>query len=72
MRPPAELTEHEGEEWEVEHIIGHRKCGRGHQYHMLWKGYLITEATWKPESVFDHTQEMLQSYKEYHGLNKKL
>jgi hypothetical protein len=31
-RPPAELTEQEEEEWEVEHIIGHRKRGHGHQY----------------------------------------
>ena len=44
----------------------------GHQYHVLWKGYQITEATWEPESVFDHAQETLQPYKEYHGLNKKV
>ena len=69
-RPPAELTEQEEEEWEVERIIGHQKQGRGHQYHVLWKGYPITEATWEPETVFEHVQETLQPYKEYHRLNK--
>jgi len=69
-RPPAELTEQEEEEWEVERIIGHRKRGRGYQYHVLWKGYPITEATWEPETVFEHAQEMLQPYKAYHSLNK--
>jgi len=72
MRPPAELVNGEDEEWEVERIIGHRKRGRGYQYHVLWKGYPITEATWEPESVFNHAQETLQPYKEYHGLNSKL
>jgi len=69
-RPPVELTEQEEEEWEVEQIIGHRKCGQGYQYHVLWKGYPITEAMWEPETVFEHTQETLQPYKEYHGLDK--
>jgi hypothetical protein len=46
------------------------KRGCGLQYHVLWKVYLITEATWEPESVFEHAQETLQPYKEYHGLNK--
>jgi hypothetical protein len=69
-RPPAELTEQEEEEWEVERIIGHRKRGRSHQYHVLWKGYPITEAMWEPETVFEHAQETLQPYKEYHGFNK--
>jgi hypothetical protein len=58
-RLPAELTEQEEEEWEVERIIGHQKRGRGYQYHVLWKGYPITEATWEPEAVFKHAQEML-------------
>ena len=69
-RPPAELTKQEEKEWEVKCIIGHRKRGRGHQYHVLWKGYPITEATWEPETVFEHVQETLQPYKKYHGLNK--
>jgi hypothetical protein len=69
-RPPAELMEQEEEEWEVERIIRHRKRGQGYQYHVLWKGYLITEAMWEPKTVFEHAQEMLQPYKEYHGLNK--
>ena len=70
-RPPAELEEHEEAEWEVESIVGHRKRGRGHQYHVLWKGYPITEATWEPETVFEHAQETLLPYKEYHRLNTK-
>ena len=57
---------------EVECIVGHRKRGRGHQYHVLWKGYPITEAMWEPETVFEHVQEMLLPYKEYHGLYTKI
>ena len=71
MQPPAELEEHEGADWEVKCIIGHRKCERGYQYHVLWKGYLITEATWEPESVFNHAQETLLPYKD-HRLNTKI
>jgi hypothetical protein len=62
-RPLAELIDGEEEEWEVERIIGHRKRGRGHQYHVLWKGYPISEATWEPESAFEHAIDMLQEYK---------
>jgi len=69
-RPPAELTEQEEEEWKVERIIRHQKRGWGYQYHGLWKGYPITEATWEPKSAFQHMQEMFQPYKKLHRLNK--
>jgi hypothetical protein len=70
MRPPADLAEPEEPEWEVDRIVGHRKCGHIYQYHVLWKGYPITEATWEPEAVFEHAQETLLPYKAFHGLNK--
>jgi hypothetical protein len=62
-RPPAELIDGEDEEWEVERIIGHRKQGRDHQYHVMWKGYPISKATWEPESAFAHASDTLQEYK---------
>jgi len=59
-RLPAELVDGEDEEWEVERIIGHRKRGHGQQYHVLWKGYPISKATWELESAFEHTSDTLQ------------
>jgi hypothetical protein len=70
MRPPADLAKHEEPELEVDRIVGHRKRGHAYQYHVLWKGYPITEATWEPEAVFEHAQETLLPYKAFHGLNK--
>ena len=43
LRPPPDI-ENDEERWEVEAILKHRKRGRGYQYFVLWKGYLITEA----------------------------
>jgi hypothetical protein len=62
-RPLPELLEGE-EVYEVETILKHWKRGRGYQYYVKWKGYLITEATWENESAFSNDGDMIQQYKD--------
>ena len=66
-RPLPELLEGE-EVYEVETILKHRQRGRGYQYYVKWKGYLITKATWESESAFLNDGDMLQMYKGRHQL----
>ena len=65
--PPTEL-ENKEEVYEVDSIINHRKQGRGYQYYMKWKGYPISEASWKPEQAFSDNGNMLTLYKNRHWL----
>ena len=66
-RPLPELLEGE-EVYEVETILKHWQRGRGYQYYVKWKGYLITEATWESESAFSDDGNMLQTYKDQYQL----
>lgn len=66
-RPLPEVIEGE-EVYDVEMILKHRRRGRGYQYHVKWKGYPISEATWEPEDVFSDDGNMLTQYKERHQL----
>jgi hypothetical protein len=61
-RPPPDLLEGE-EVYEVDHIIRHRRRGRGYQYLVKWMGYPISEATWEPESAFSDDGDVLTQYK---------
>jgi hypothetical protein len=36
------------EEYKVEEIINHRKCGQGYQYLVKWKNYPLNEHMWEP------------------------
>jgi hypothetical protein len=65
--PPPELVEGE-EVYEVETILKHRKRGRGWQYFVKWRGYLIFDASWEPEHVFSDDGDMLTRYKTRHNL----
>ena len=69
-RPLPELLEGE-EVYEVETILKHRWRGRGYQYHVKWKGYLITKATWESESAFSDNGNMLQTYKDWFNSDTK-
>ena len=63
-RPPPKILEGEEVVYEVESILKHRHRGRGYQYLMKWKGYLITEATWEAEMAFSNDRNMLTTYKD--------
>jgi len=65
--PPPEV-ENDEEVYEVESILNHRKRGRGYQYHVKWKGYSISEASWEPEQAFSDDGDMLSLYKQRHNL----
>ena len=68
LRPPPNI-ENDEERWEVEAILKHRKRGRGYQYFVLWKGYLITEASWEPATCFENgAEEILEEYQHRHFL----
>jgi Chromo (CHRromatin Organisation MOdifier) domain len=52
----------------VKTIFKHWRRGRGYQYYVKWKGYPITEATWKHTSAFSTDGDMLKKYQERHQL----
>ena len=66
-RPTLELLEGE-EVYEVKNILKHQKQGQGYQFFVQWKGYLISEATWEPESAFSADGHLLETYKNRHQL----
>ena len=66
-RPLPELLKGE-EVYKVETILKHQQRGRGYQYYVKWKGYLITKATWESESAFSYNGNMLQMYKDQYQL----
>ena len=66
-QPPAELIEGE-EVYEVDTILRHRRRGRGYQYLVKWKDYLISEASWESSDVFSKDGDLLERYKQRHQL----
>ena len=63
---PAPLPTIEGNEYEVEAILKHRKIGRGYQFLTLWKGYPNHDATWQKTSDFIDSRENKNSiWQEY-------
>jgi len=69
-RPPPLVVTDTFERLEVQAIIGHKRVGRSKklQYHVLWKGYPIHEASYEPEEHLDKCRDMLLAYKRTHGL----
>jgi len=54
-----------GQEWEVEHIIQHRKIHAQKEiwqteFQVQWKGY--ENLTWEPEEHLDHVQDLISDY----------
>ncbi|KAF9272347.1 hypothetical protein BGZ68_002498 [Mortierella alpina] len=49
--------------FEVDKIIGHSGEGDSLQFHVLWKGYDVTAATWEPPSSFLQTQIIEEYWK---------
>ena len=52
----------EEEEYEVEEVRKHRKCGRGTQYLVHWKGYGDEHDQWIVETGLPHTKEVIENY----------
>ena len=62
--PPAEIIDNQPE-WEVDQIIKHRRTTNGNtEYHVLWKGYGLDQATWEPKENLDHAPEILRDYQQ--------
>ena len=62
LQLPPDIKNDE-ERWEVKTILKHQKQGRGYQYYVLWKGYLITEALWELATCFENgVEEILEEY----------
>ncbi len=52
-------SEPEGEEYEVEEILG-VKISKGKKlYHVKWKGYPLSDATWEPKENLGNAPKLL-------------
>src|SRR5713226_2510059 len=70
-RPPPDLIQG-AEEYEVEHLVNHRRHGRSRalQYFVKWKGYPESDNTW--ESARDiHAPDLLKKYHQRYPLEDK-
>src|SRR5258707_10007389 len=70
-RPPPDLIQG-AEEYEVEHLINHRRHGRSRtlQYFVKWKGYPESDKTW--DSARDiHAPDLLKKYHQRYPLEDK-
>jgi hypothetical protein len=65
-QPPLELVDRE-EEYQVEHIMGHRKKGRTKelQYLVKWLGYPDSNNTWEPVTQI-HAPSLIKQYQQQH------
>jgi hypothetical protein len=64
--PPPELIDGK-EEYQVEHIMGHRKTGqiKKLQYLVKWLGYPDSNNIWEPASQV-HTPDLIEQYQRQH------
>src|SRR5258707_756639 len=70
-KPPPDLIQG-AEEYEVEHLVNHRRHGRSRtlQYFVKWKGYPESDNTW--ESLQDiHAPDLLKKYHQRYPLQDK-
>jgi len=63
QRPHPVITPSGAEEWEIEHILDRRPCGRGFQYLVRWKNYGPEADMWLAGSEVDGS-DALQEYNE--------
>src|SRR5258708_4752600 len=70
-KPPPDLIQGT-EEYEVEHLVNHRRHGRSRtlQYFMKWKGYPKSDNTWEPAQNI-HAPDLLKKYHQRYPLQDK-
>jgi len=59
---PLPTIINEEEEYEVEEVRKYRKCGRGTQYLVHWKGYRDEHDQWIAETGLPHAKETIEDY----------
>ena len=59
---PSPTIINEEEEYEVKEVRKHRKCGKGTQYLMHWKGYRDEHDQWIAEKGLLHAKEAIEDY----------
>jgi len=59
---PLPIIINEEEEYEVEEVRKHRKCRRGTQYLVHWKGYGDEHDQWIVETELPHVREAIEDY----------
>ena len=58
--PPTIINDEE--EYKVEEVRKHKKCGRGTQYMVHWKGYRDEHNQWIAETGLFHVKEAIEDY----------
>ena len=59
---PLPTIINEEEKYEVKEVRKHRKCGKGIQYLVYWKGYGDEHDQWITEMRLPHTRDMIKDY----------
>ena len=59
--PPLTIINEE-KEYEVEEVRKYRKCRRGIQYLVYWKGYGDEHDQWIAETRLPHTKKAIEDY----------
>ncbi|KXN83320.1 hypothetical protein AN958_01589, partial [Leucoagaricus sp. SymC.cos] len=60
--PPSDLMD-SFKEYKVEKIIKHKRTLQGMKYLIRWKGYSLSNDTWKWEDNLEYSEELLREYK---------
>ena len=50
-------------EYEIDHIVNHRRMGDTLEFLVNWKGYSTSDDTWEPESNLKNCPKLLREYK---------
>jgi len=59
---PLPMIINEEKKYEVEEVRKYRKCRRGTQYLVYWKGYGDEHDQWIVETGLPHAKEMIEDY----------